>query len=102
MVAAKQKFNAGDLVFGKVKGYSPWPARITSITSKDRYKCILHCKYNDFRYKVYFYGTHDTGTLKGEDVWPYNADTKAKFTPKNLKKKGYSEGIGQVQMQIQS
>ena len=101
MVAAKQKLNAGDLVFGKVKGYQPWPARITSITSKDRCKYILHCNYNDFRYKVYFFGTYETGTLKGEDVWPYNADTKAKFTPKNSKKKGYSEGIYQVQMQIQ-
>ena len=33
----KQKFEPGALVFGKVKGYPPWPARVTALTSKDRY-----------------------------------------------------------------
>ena len=31
------KFQPGDLVFAKVKGYPPWPARITGMSSKDRY-----------------------------------------------------------------
>ena len=34
----KQKFDPGDLIFGKVKGYPPWPARVTAVTSKDRYQ----------------------------------------------------------------
>jgi len=80
----KQKFEPGALVFGKVKGYPPWPARVTALTSKDRYK-------------VYFYGTYETGTLKAEDMWPYNPDTKAKFAQKNMKKKGYTEGIDQIE-----
>ena len=33
----KQKFEPGALVFGKVKGYPPWPARVTAIASKDRW-----------------------------------------------------------------
>ena len=33
----KGKFEPGDLIFGKVKGYPPWPARVTAITSKDRW-----------------------------------------------------------------
>ena len=33
----KQKFDPGDLIFGKGKGYPPWPARVTAVTSKDRY-----------------------------------------------------------------
>ena len=38
----KQKFDPGALVFGKVKGYPPWPARVTALSSKDR------CGENDF------------------------------------------------------
>ena len=49
------------------------------------------------RYKVYFYGTYETGTLKAEDMWPYNPETKAKFAQKNMKKKGYTEGIDQIE-----
>ena len=33
----KQKFDPGSLIFGKVKGYTPWPARVTAITSKNRF-----------------------------------------------------------------
>jgi len=80
----KTKYNAGALVFAKVKGYPPWPARITGLGSKDRYK-------------IYFYGTYEIATVKGEDIWAYTPETKAKFAPKNLKRKGYSEGLDQIE-----
>ena len=80
----KHKYIKGALVFAKVKGYPPWPARITGLGSKDRYK-------------VYFYGTYETATLRSEDIWPYNPDTKEKFATKNMKRKGYSEGIDQIE-----
>ena len=34
----KQKFDPGNLIFRKVKGYPPWPARVTAVNSKDRYQ----------------------------------------------------------------
>ena len=80
----KHKHTPGALVFAKVKGYPPWPARITGLGSKDRYK-------------VYFYGTYETATLRSEDIWPYNPDTKEKFATKNMKRKGYAEGIDQIE-----
>jgi len=80
----KHKYAPGALVFAKVKGYPPWPARITGLGSKDRYK-------------VYFYGTYETATLRSEDIWPYNPETKEKFAPKNMKRKGYPEGIDQIE-----
>merc|ERR1712098_402961 len=61
-----------------------WPARITGLGSKDRYK-------------VYFYGTYETATLRSEDIWPYNPETKEKFATKNMKRKGYPEGIDQIE-----
>jgi len=80
----KHKYAPGALVFAKVKGYPPWPARITGLGSKDRYK-------------VYFYGTYETATLRSEDIWPYNPETKEKFAAKNMKRKGYPEGIDQIE-----
>jgi len=78
------KFEPGDLVFAKVKGYPPWPARITGMASKDRYK-------------IYFYGTYETANLKNEDIWNYTETNKDKFAPKNLKRKGYSEGLDELE-----
>jgi len=76
------KYIPGDLVFAKVKGYPPWPARVTSVKSS--------------RYKIFFYGTLETATLKREDIWPYNQENEDKFAPKNLKRKWYSEGLDQI------
>ncbi|KAG8240619.1 PC4 and SFRS1-interacting protein [Homalodisca vitripennis] len=47
-------FAAGDRVFAKVKGFPPWPARITDIVDEDK---------NTF-YNVEFYGTHESAKLK--------------------------------------
>ncbi|XP_023344650.1 hepatoma-derived growth factor-related protein 2 [Eurytemora carolleeae] len=78
------KFETGDLVFAKVKGYPPWPARISGLASGQKYK-------------IYFYGTYETSTLKSEDIWFYNEETKSRFGNKYMKKKGYKEGMYQIE-----
>jgi len=78
------KYTPGDLVFAKVKGYPPWPARVTGIASNNRYK-------------VFFYGTHEIANIKNEDIWIFSPDNKAKFAPKNMKRKGYPEGLDQIE-----
>ena len=35
-----------------------------------------------FRYKVFFYGTHEIANIKNEDIWIFSPDNKAKFAPK--------------------
>lgn len=77
------KFEVGDLVFAKVKGYPPWPARITGLGSKEKYK-------------IYFYGTYETASLKSEDIWIYNKENEETFGPKYIKKKGYREGLYEI------
>ena len=80
----KHTYSTGALIFAKVKGYPPWPARITGLGSRDRYK-------------IFFYGTYETATLRGQDIWPYNSDNKAKFAGKNMKKQLYADGIDQIE-----
>ncbi|XP_058819902.1 hepatoma-derived growth factor-related protein 2-like [Topomyia yanbarensis] len=83
MVATKKTFNVGDLVFAKVKGYPPWPAKITRIEKS--------------KYNVYFYGTGETANIKLEDLFIYR-DTKEKYaTEKIMKRKGFKEAIIQIE-----
>lgn len=81
-------FQIGDLVFAKVKGYPPWPARITKITASKKYN-------------VYFYGTGETANIKIEDLFNY-VDSKAKFaTEKQMKKNNFREAIEQIEAALQ-
>lgn len=83
MVASKKSFKIGDLVFAKVKGYPPWPAKITKIEKS--------------KYNVYFYGTGETANIKLEDLFAYS-ETKAKYaTEKIMKRKGFKEAIVQIE-----
>lgn len=83
MVAPKKSFNVGDLVFAKVKGYPPWPAKIIKIEKK--------------KYNVYFYGTGETANVKLEDLFVYR-ETKDKYaTEKIMKRKGFKEAIIQIE-----
>lgn len=62
-------FSVGDKVFAKVRGYPAWPARIEeSLEAKGGPK-----------YKVFFYGTYESATMKKDELWPFNDDTKAKY-----------------------
>jgi len=72
-----------DLVFAKVRGYPAWPARITGTAWG--------------KYIVFFYGTYEVGSMKPEEMWPYNQKNLDRFGPPNMRKKGYSEGLYQIE-----
>ena len=82
----KASFVPGDLVFAKVKGYPPWPGRITQQNGKNG------------PFKVFFYGTYEMSpNLKKTDIWPYTPENREKYGPPNMKRKGYSEGLEQIE-----
>jgi len=70
-------------VFAKVKGYPPWPARVTSRKST--------------LYKIFFYGTHERAGLKRESIWPYTKENLEKFGPNNKHRQFYSEGLIEIE-----
>jgi len=77
-------FEAGDLVFAKVRGYPPWPARVQQPTAKSGTK-----------YQVFFFGTYETAVCKKEELWKYSEETKAKYGKQ--KRKGFAEGLQELE-----
>lgn len=79
-------FSEGQLVYAKVKGYSPWPAKITKVIAKHKYG-------------VYFYGTGETGNCKSEELDPYDDKNRARFnTDRQMKKPEYKEAVDQIEL----
>lgn len=78
-------FSEGQLVYAKVKGYSPWPAKITKVIGKHKYG-------------VYFYGTGETGNCKSEELDPYDEKNRQRFnTDRQLKKPDYNIAVKQIE-----
>uniref|UniRef100_A0A182F185 PWWP domain-containing protein n=1 Tax=Anopheles albimanus TaxID=7167 RepID=A0A182F185_ANOAL len=84
MVASKNSFGIGDLVFAKVKGYPAWPAKIMKLEKA--------------KYNVYFYGTGETGNIKSDNLFLYGEETKESFVnEKTMKRKGFKEAMAQIE-----
>ncbi|BFG00764.1 hepatoma-derived growth factor-like [Drosophila madeirensis] len=82
----KIAYKKNDLVFAKIRGYTPWPA------------VILNCVDGKDKYLVQFYGTHDKGNIKGsKNLFPY-IEYKEKFaTEKNLRRVSYARALQEIE-----
>jgi len=85
----KQKFNQGDKIFAKVRGYPPWPARVEGVADETPSK---------LKYHVYFYGTGETGVVKAEEISLF-AETKHKYG-KPKKHKNFTEALLQIEEEL--
>jgi 3-hydroxyisobutyrate dehydrogenase len=70
--SSSAKFAIGDLVWAKMKGFSPWPGKIVdgSLTN------LRHSKpAGNYRYKsiqcVYFFGSNNFGWIQEDAIKPY-------------------------------
>lgn len=79
-----KSFASGDLVFAKVRGYPAWPARVTCPADK-----------NCTKFHVFFYGTYETAICKSEELWIYDAGTKAKYG--RQKRKFFAEALDEIE-----
>ena len=79
-----KSFASGDLVFAKVRGYPAWPARVTCPADK-----------NCTKFHVYFYGTYETAICRREELWLYDAGTKAKYG--RQKRKFFAEALDEIE-----
>ncbi|XP_064471317.1 LOW QUALITY PROTEIN: hepatoma-derived growth factor-related protein 2-like [Ornithodoros turicata] len=84
----KVQYKAGDLVFAKVRGYPPWPARIEGSTPD---KGTVKSQ----KYYILFYGTYETATLGLKDIFPYK-EFKGKYGQPQ-KRKFFNEGLWEIE-----
>lgn len=72
----KVKFNLGEKVFAKLKGYCAWPAKVEGVADLTPKRV---------KYHVYFYGTKQIAVCREEDIFPYS-EYKYKYgKPKKIK-----------------
>ncbi|XP_026474928.1 hepatoma-derived growth factor-related protein 2-like [Ctenocephalides felis] len=74
------EYKLNDLVFARVRGYPPWPARIVE---------------TGLKYKVIFYGTAETGYIKIEDLFNYE-ENRESFKKKFAKRKNYQLSLNEI------
>lgn len=86
---AVKSYGPGDIVFAKVRGYPPWPARVEAVADETP---------NKMRFHVYFYGTGETAVCKADELYPYK-EHRHKFG-KPMKKKGFNEAVKQVDAEL--
>ncbi|XP_037959291.1 uncharacterized protein LOC119688696 [Teleopsis dalmanni] len=79
-----KKLKMGQLVFAKVRGFPPWPAKITKV-------------HHINKFSVYFYGTQETGDISRQNLFTYHENKNKYATEKNLKRRFYGDGIAIIE-----
>ncbi|XP_037082234.1 lens epithelium-derived growth factor-like [Pollicipes pollicipes] len=81
-------FEPDALVFAKIRGYPAWPAKITAALDDGK---------KPKKYSVFFFGTYEVATVKVEDLFRYNAQSKEKYGSANLKRKGFADAMREIE-----
>ncbi|KAG8183019.1 hypothetical protein JTE90_017106 [Oedothorax gibbosus] len=88
MSGKKTSYKSGDLVFAKVRGYPPWPARVEQDAPAGK-------KVPKNKYPILFFGTYETAVLSAKELFPYD-NYKEKFGKKQ-KRKFFNEGLWEIE-----
>lgn len=84
------KYEIGDLVWAKMKNFSPWPARIVEPQKNMKrpvMKKPMHC--------VFFFGTQNYAWILEELIWPYE-EYKEQYVNKN-KSTSFKEAVEAIE-----
>ena len=81
-------FNPGDLVFAKVRGFPPWPAKVTCSDVAG----------GGEKYVVTFYGTLEFSNISSKNLLPYAEVYKEKYGVNSKSKKGkFAKAIYEIE-----
>jgi Lens epithelium-derived growth factor (LEDGF)/PWWP domain len=83
-MAKNANYAVNDLVFAKVKGFCPWPAKITRILPSKKYVVV-------------FFGTKETANIKKEDLCYYKDNKEKLANDKTMKKPHFKQAIEQIE-----
>ncbi|XP_076354894.1 uncharacterized protein LOC143249257 [Tachypleus tridentatus] len=84
----KMQYKPGDLVFAKVRGYPPWPARVEEKPPPGK-------KVPPKKFPVLFFGTYETANLGTKDLYPYHKFKEKYGNPQ--KRKFFNEGLWEIE-----
>ncbi|GMT26503.1 hypothetical protein PFISCL1PPCAC_17800, partial [Pristionchus fissidentatus] len=87
--ATTRHFDAGDLIWAKMKGFPPWPAKVINSNSEPSSSDIPAG-----RISVMFFGTKETAFMKPTDLFPYLENRHQFEVPR--KHKGFNEGVNDI------
>lgn len=79
-------FSVGQIVFAKVSGFAPWPARVveivknTACTLKSKQKLTQKQKLKKSKYRVQFFKTEDTRLVTGDLLYFFTVENIRKFS----------------------
>lgn len=83
----KKTPNVGDFLMARMRGYAPWPSKITGFT-KDKKTA-----------KVYFYGSHNTGSVDVNQIVSF-ADASELIRLINMRKPAdFARGVQEVEIE---
>lgn len=83
----KKQPNVGDFMLARMRGYAPWPSKITDFT-KDRKRA-----------KCYFYGSHNNGSVDVNQIVPF-ADAYELIRLINMRKPvDFAKGVKEVEIE---
>lgn len=80
----------GDLIFGKVKGHPPWPAKVLDIITSTK---------QSNRYEILFFTTNESAKVRATDVVIYNTESKLKYNIDKIAKthkEKYSQALIEI------
>lgn len=85
MEIAIQKYAVGQVVFGKIKGYPPWPAVITALPKGRHIACIT------------YFNSGECSELSFKKLTPYHSAEKVikKYANKNI---GFTKALKEMEL----
>jgi hypothetical protein len=95
---ADSNYKIGDVIWAKMKGYPPWPARIaapneTNIRNTEAEKCKSARPYH----LVYFFGSNNYAWMSDETLKPYK-EFEEEYKKNNKKKTaGFTKGLKAIE-----
>ncbi|XP_076305144.1 uncharacterized protein LOC143222467 isoform X1 [Tachypleus tridentatus] len=87
-MSEKMQYKPGDLVFAKVRGYPPWPARVEEKPPPGK-------KVPPKKFPILFFGTYETANLGTKDLYPYHKFKEKYGNPQ--KRKFFNEGLWEIE-----
>lgn len=93
MSEAAPKYAEGDLVWAKMKGFSPWPGKVADPSKTKLKKPAGNYRYKKL-YSIYFFGTNNFAWIPEDSLKPY-AEFRDQYA-KSCKTASFKDALSKI------